>query len=257
MADIYQFQLLRYSPAPMSEEFYNVAVILSRADGEVVDARFANEFKRMECHPSANLEMLRSLRAEFEENRLLGEGFSGYLKEVRKNLSDGFQLSATKAFQGDDPLVEMERLMKAYVETPTALHEGSDQPAPGSRKAIRAALDAAFVEHGLLGALKTEIETPYGGRLTYKFDYGYADRQSQEQLIHSIGRRGELLELTRLCFVHERWREAAEKPGGLTVVLDEEASDESRELLVTSGIEPRSVSEVDGLAVSVRASLGI
>ena len=257
MPDLYQFQLLRYSPAPVSEEFYNIAVILSRADGEVVDARFANEFKRIECHPAADLEVLRSLRAEFEENRLLGEGFSEYLKGVRKNLSDGFHLSATKAFHGGDPLAEIERLMKAYVETPPGLLEDSDEAAPGSRGAIRLALDESFKEHGLLGALETGFEAPYGGRLKYKFDYRYSDRQSQERLIHAIGKRGEVLEATRLCFVHERWREAAESPGGLTVVVDDQASEEARELFVASEIQPRTVSEVDELALSVRAELGL
>ena len=255
--DTYQFQLLRYSPAPISGEFYNIAVILSGPNGEVIDARFASEFKRMECHPAADLGVLRSLRAEFEEKRLLGEGFSAYLKEVRKNLSDGFHLSATKAFHGGDPLTEMERLMKAYVETPPGLHERSDGAAPGSRLAIRSALDETFKEHRLLQALDTDLEVPYGGRLKYRFDYGYSDRQSQQRLIHAIGRRGEVVEATRLCFVHERWREAAESPGGLTVVVDDEASEEVRELFVMSKIEPRSLSEVDDLAQLVRAELGL
>ena len=110
----YRFQLLRYAPT-LSGEFYNVAVVLYNAAGSIVDARFAAEFDRMRCNPAVELRVLEALRNEFEEQRLLGEGFHSYLDVLSKNLSDSLEITGQKPFEGGDPGAELDRLRRRWL----------------------------------------------------------------------------------------------------------------------------------------------
>lgn len=87
----YRFRLLRYAPT-ISGEFYNVAVVLYDAAGGIIDARFANEFDRLRCNPAVEIPVLEALRNEFEEGRLLGEGFHGYFENLKKTSRSRYRL---------------------------------------------------------------------------------------------------------------------------------------------------------------------
>ena len=148
----YDFQLIRYVPNVVSGELFNVGVLLYGPDRQLIDARFASEFGRMKCHPLAEMPFLEGLRDEFEEHRLAGENFGGYITELCKNLSASLDVTTPKTFWGGEAPVEIDRLFDTYVATPRPESEAlqSDGPAAGTRAALRAAMDAGFRRHYLL-----------------------------------------------------------------------------------------------------------
>lgn len=249
----YQFRLLRYAPT-LSGEFYNVAVVLYDAAGRIVDARFAAEFDRMRCNPAVELGLLESLRNEFEEQRLLGEGFRAYLEVMCKNLSDSLEITEQKPFDGGDAAVELDRLTATYLATPSGLTPG--QGAVTGRRAVRLMMAGAFERHGILGPglVREGLEIPYAGtRLTFRFDFGYETR-GEQKLLHALGGRSAVQEATRLGFVMERLRD--QQPArSLTAVHEEELVDEALELLELSSIPSLPISEVEPLAVRIREEL--
>lgn len=253
----YQFRLLRYAPT-LSGEFYNVAVVLYSATGEIVDARFANEFDRMRCNPAVEIPMLESLRQEFEEQRLLGEGFHGYFENLKKNLSDSLQSTELKPFDGGDPATELDRLVATYLATPRGLSEGGEPGAVIGRRAVRQLMGEAFDRYGLLGSglVNEGIEMAYGGpRLTFRFDFGY-ELAGQEKFLQALGTRSAVQEATRLGFVMDRLRADQETSRSLTTVYELGIADEALELLNLSKIDHVPANEIDQLALSVRDEFG-
>lgn len=251
----YRFQLLRYAPT-LSGEFYNVAVVLYDAAGRIVDARFAAEFDRMRCNPAVELRVLEALRNEFEEQRLLGEGFHAYLDVLSKNLSDSLEMTEQKLFEGGEPADEMDRLAATYLATPAGLTLASGQGEATGRRAVRSLMAGAFERHGILGPglVREGLEIPYAGaRLTFRFDFGYETR-GEQKLLHALGGRSAVQEATRLGFVMDRLRDQQPKRS-LTAVYEEDLLDEALDLLELSSIPGVAASEVEPLAMRIREEL--
>lgn len=254
----YLYRLLRYAPT-LSGEFYNVAVVLYDAAERIVDARFANEFDRMRCNPAVELRVLEALRDEFEEQRLLGEGFSAYFENVSKNLSDSLQATELKPFEGQDAAVELDRLAATYLATPRGLSAGAEEGSAGGRRGLRRLIGAAFERQGILGpGLVSEgLELSYGGpRLTFRFDYGY-EAAGKERFVHALGTRNALREATRLGFVMDRLRADPETSRSLTAVYDMEIAEEALDVLDLSAIRRIPETDVERLAAGIREELGV
>jgi hypothetical protein len=65
----YNFQLLRYVPDPVKNEFINIGVVLTSDAGAAIGARMASDddLRRVRClHPGADLELLRSFQSQLE-----------------------------------------------------------------------------------------------------------------------------------------------------------------------------------------------
>lgn len=251
----YRFQLLRYAPT-LSGEFYNVAVVLSDRAGGIVDARFASDFDRMRCNPAVELRVLEALRDEFEEQRLLGEGFHAYLEGLSKNLSDSLEITEQKPFEGGDAAGELDRLAATYLATPAGVTTGGAQGVATGRRAVRLLMASAFERQGILGPglVREGLEVPYAGtRLTFRFDFGYESR-GEQKLLHALGGRRAAQEATRLGFVMDRLRNQ-EPARSLTAVCEEGLLDEALELLKLSSIPGVAVSEVEPLAIRIREEL--
>ncbi|MYA79434.1 MAG: DUF3037 domain-containing protein, partial [Acidobacteriia bacterium] len=58
----YDFQLIRYVPNVAAAEFFNVGVLLYGEQRELLDARFASDFGRMNCHPLVEMPYLEALQ---------------------------------------------------------------------------------------------------------------------------------------------------------------------------------------------------
>ncbi len=257
----YSFQLLRYMPNIVAEEFFNIAVLLRGANGDVLDSRFASDFSRLRCHPLVEMPYLEALRDEFEEHRLSGEGFLPYLDELSKYLSTTLQLTEPGPLWGRDPLVEMDRLFETYVATPKPEHGSDPQvlPAPGTRAALRRSMDEIFRSHYLLQGprgLKPDPSVAYAGpRRRFTFDYS-SKPNGTTNYIHGVARRNEANDAEKLCFVFQRmadWGESA----SLKVVLDEGIPQDTVELLETSGVSVQPVAALDELAMEIRQTLGL
>jgi hypothetical protein len=258
----YRFQLLRCRPIPVSSEHYNIAVVLLSDDGRVVDARFSPDLSRLRCHPAVEMQLLEMLRDEFEERRLLGEGFTEYFQDLARNLSNTLDLSEELALDSADPLAEMDRLVETYV-APRGLAEPADEsqraPAPGSRRAVRLDLERALDAQSLFlngRGVQREVTHAYGpGKLVFTFDFGYQPADgSGERALHALGARDEASEAARICFVFGRMRDRLR---ALTVVTHEGLADETRGLLESSDIEPVLVAAAPELAQRIRGDLGL
>lgn len=260
----YRFELLRYVPNVVAGEAFNIGVLLYDDAGRLLDARFAHEFRRLRCHPLADLDYLNALRHEFEERRLTGEGFSGYIADLKRNLSNSLQVSESSAFRGRDAVAEVERLFSSYVATPEPAHvaapiAGQEIPRPGSRRALRRRMDEILGRYHLFangGRLQQDVKVNYGSaRLQFSFDYGYSFNGAW-QYVHGLALNEDIHRAEKLCFVYERLR-ARETATALTVVLDEGIPQDVRELLESSRIAPWESNQIDELALSIRSDLGL
>lgn len=257
----YRFELLRYVPNVVAGEAFNIGVLLYDDAGRLLDARFADEFRRLECHPLVDLDYLHALRNEFEERRLHGEGFSLYVAEMKKNLSNSLQISEAAAFRGENAVAEIERLFSSYVATPVpAGRESEDkEPQPGSRRALRRRMEDMFRSYHLFAngdRLRRDVKVNYGSaRLQFSFDYAYPPNGAA-RYVHGLALNDELNRAEKLCFVYERLR-ARESGVGLTVVLDDGIQQDVRELLASSNVASWEAARLDELALAIRNDLGL
>ncbi|MDE0434925.1 MAG: DUF3037 domain-containing protein [Bryobacterales bacterium] len=257
----YDFQLIRYVPNVAAAEFFNIGVLLYGEQWELLDARFASDFGRMNCHPLVEMPYLEALREEFEEHRLAGDGFSCYINELCKNLSASLDVTSPKTFWGGNALSEMDRLFDTYVKTPKPLNgaEHDESPPAGTRAALRLRMEDSFRRHYLLDAergLKTNDSVQYAGpRMRFSFDYSYRPNGAA-RYVHGIAVRNEINDATRLSFVFERLQRQ-NKGSALAVVLGEGVQDDTAELLAASGAVNWPVAQVDKLALAIREELGL
>lgn len=256
--NIYKFQLVRYSPNRLSEEFYNVALLLFHPDGKLLDARFTPDFLRLRCHPLADIEFLRRLKDDFENRRLGGEGFSGYVEDLGRNLSQVLHLSEEKAFEGGDPLQEIERLAQTYLATPKRSEVRPVEAPAGTRRSILGQVRERFRLYHVLEHLEAEV--PVGSfvspRFSFHLDYAYRPN-GRTHYIHALSLRHDMSDAPRLCFVFDRIRAQRGEEVALTAVVDDSLPADTRELLGSSLIRPYPVSKVDELALAVRDELGL
>jgi hypothetical protein len=257
----YRFELLRYVPNVVAGEAFNIGVLLYDGAGRLLDARFAGEFRRLRCHPLVDLDYLHALRNEFEERRLHGEGFSAYVNELKKNLSNSLQVSDAAAFRGENAVAEIERLFSSYVATPAAVGKELEdkEPPPGSRRALRRRMEEVFRGYHLFAngdRLRRDVKVNYGSpRLQFTFDYAYPPNGAS-RYVHGLALNDDLSRAEKLCFVYERLR-AREQGVGLTVVLGEGIQDDVKELIESSKIVSCEAGRLDELALAIRNDLGL
>ncbi len=249
----WRYRLLRYVPNVVSGEFYNLAVLLYDADGVLVDARFAREFKRIACHPLADMHLLERLRWEFEERLLSGEGFGDYLTALDKRLARSFDFSPPQTFFGGGAAEEIERLYKQLVADPPRLkaESAASPPRPGTRLYLREKIEAAFAELRLFDlGVEKDCAVRYGpGRAAATFDYAYRPN-GQTEYVQALALDNDLQEAVRLGFLKSRLADA-----GLSVVVDERARDDVLGMLADSGIRAWPEPQLGDLAAHVYAQL--
>ncbi len=258
--ETWRYRLLRYIPNVVSGEFYNLAVLLYDADGFLVDARFAREFKRIACHPLTDVHLLEQLRKEFEDRRLSGEGLGSYLTALDKRFSRSFDFSPPKTFFGGGASVEIERLYKQLVAGPPLLKAEIEAgpPRPGTRLYLRERIDDAFAKLRLfdLGVEKGR-KVRYGpDRAVATFDYAYrlngfaTPRNGHVEYVQALAFDNDLQETLRIGFIKSRLTAA-----GLSVVVDERTRDDVLGLLAESGIRAWPEPRLGDLAAHVHTQL--
>ncbi len=257
MAQHYRFELLRYAPNRLSGEFYNIAVLVYGEDGRLLEGRFAPDLVRLRCHPLADLPYLEALRAEFEQRRR--EGFARYIEELKKNLSASLELSDPAYFvaSGDrDMAAEMERLVRTYLATPRRSEVRAAEPAPDTRRWIRARMRDTFALYHVLDRLDADVEV--GGYVSPRFSFhiDYASKPNgKAHYFHALSLQHDVTDASRLCFVFDRLR--ARLPCAMTAVVADAFPDDTRALLASSEIRPWPVSQLQELALGLRQELGL
>lgn len=154
-----QFQLLRYVPDAVRNEYVYIGAILREAadggaDGSVrVDVRFTRDWRRVRClDPDADTALLEGMESELR--RRLAEEPNGKLRRILdESLSLNVQMTEPKAYLAESVPAGMEELMRLYVEPPAR-----ERTAKASgRAAIQTRMRAEFERAGVWDLLRKRI----------------------------------------------------------------------------------------------------
>lgn len=115
----FEFFLVKYVPDTIRGEFINIGVILQEVGGtEGAFVRFTRDWSRVLClDPEADTEMLEALEKDIDTLFACGgEPASALIKTFRQQLSNSIQISEPKATLATNPDVEIQQLMRMYIE---------------------------------------------------------------------------------------------------------------------------------------------
>lgn len=155
-----EFQLIRYVPDPVKNEFVNIGVVLRAAGGGGYRAvRFTKDWRRVRCIDNdADTAMLEALESEIAR-RLEGhagageEGAKPVLDVLEDSLSNSLQITEAKAFLVESFPAGLDQLLSLYVETArrerTARRSG--------RAAIQASMRSQFERAGVWNMMRKQI----------------------------------------------------------------------------------------------------
>lgn len=149
-----EFQLLRYVPDAVRNEFVHIGVILrEQGENEPVQIRFTRDWRRVRCiDPDADTAMLESMESELR--RRLDHDTDGKLMRILdESLSLNVQLTAPKAYLAESIPAGMEELMRVYVESPA--RERAQRLA--GRAAIHARMRSQFERAGVWDLMRKRI----------------------------------------------------------------------------------------------------
>jgi Protein of unknown function (DUF3037) len=155
-----EFQLIRYVPDPIRNEFVNIGVLLRASGGEQSELRFTRDWGRVRClDPDADTQMLEALEIEVG-HRLWGraEGRpdlfpSPLMARLEDSLSNGVQITESKAYLAETFLTALEDLMRMFVDTP----ERERSRRRTGRSALVAAMRKQFENAGVWKLMRKQI----------------------------------------------------------------------------------------------------
>ncbi len=156
-----EFQLIRYVPDPVKNEFVNIGVVLRTSEGEQRDLRLTRDWARVRClDPEADTQMLEALEIEIRQ-RLRDQPAEDFrpgalqpvLARLEDTLSNGLQITAGKGYLAESFPAGLEELMRLYVDSPR--RERSQRR--GGRTALLAAMRMRFEEAGVWTMMRKQI----------------------------------------------------------------------------------------------------
>lgn len=146
-----EFQLLRYVPDPVRNEYVHIGVVLRETEPGGGPAqtlvRFTRDWRRVRClDPDADTAVLEGMESELRR-RLLPDGeemeAGGKLRKIlEESLSLGVQMTEAKAYLAESLPAGVEELMRLYVDPPPR----EKLPKLSGRAALQAEMRRAF-EH--------------------------------------------------------------------------------------------------------------
>jgi hypothetical protein len=151
-----EFQLIRYVPDPVRNEFVNIGVLLRGSTGEQSALRFTRDWARVLClDPDADTQMFEAL--EIEIGQRLRSQPADHPKPIiallEGSLSNGVQITETKAYLVESFVAGLEDLMRLYVDTPRR----ERKQRRGGRAAIVAAMRTHFEAAGVWTLMRKHI----------------------------------------------------------------------------------------------------
>src|ERR1700678_1466780 len=151
-----EFQLIRYVPDPVKNEFVNIGVLLRASAGEQSVLRFPRDWARVLClDPDADTQMLEALEIEIGQ-RLRSqpaEHPKPIMALLEGSLSNGVQITETKGHLAESFVSAVEDLMRLYVDSPRRERKQSR----GGRAAIVAAMRTQFEAAGVWTLMRKHI----------------------------------------------------------------------------------------------------
>ncbi len=149
-----EFQLLRYVPDAMRNEYVHIGVIL-REQGAAphVEVRFTRDWRRVRClDPDADTTLLEGMEGELRT--MLQAEPDGKLKRILdESLSLNVQMTAAKAYLAESMTVGVDELMRLYVDPPA--RERAQRLS--GRATIQATMRSEFERAGVWDLLRKKI----------------------------------------------------------------------------------------------------
>ena len=183
-----EFSLIRYVPDVVKGEFANIGVLLREANGRRVQVRFTRDWTRVRClDPNADTEMLESLEAEILDRLAHGPTEVVNAKPIVETLEDALsnsvQMTQMRATLAEAFSLEMEQLMRMYVEP---LKAAQARRTASGRAAIAGRMRRHFEHAGVWYLMRKRIAaadyTQPGDPL--KLDCGY--RNGKVKMFHAV-----------------------------------------------------------------------
>jgi len=154
-----EFQLLRYVPDAVRNEYVHIGVILKEQGGgpagspEPPLVRFTRDWRRVRClDPEADTALLEGMESELRR-RLENDPEGRLMQMLSDSLSLNVQLTEPKAYLAESLPAGMEELMRLYVEPPP---REKTQRLSG-RAAIQARMRTEFEQAGVWELLRKRI----------------------------------------------------------------------------------------------------
>lgn len=154
-----EFQLLRYVPDAVRNEYVHIGVVLRTAEaGNAVaqtEVRFTRDWRRVRClDPDADTALLEAMETELRRRlQTEGEARDKLIRILSESLSLNVQMTEAKAYLAESLPAGIEELMRLYVDPPprerTARLSG--------RTAIQARMRAEFERAGVWDLLRKRI----------------------------------------------------------------------------------------------------
>ena len=141
-----EFQLLRYVPDAVRNEYVHIGVLLREAGSPHAEVRFTRDWRRVRClDPDADIPLLEGMESEWRR-QLEGEAEADQprrlMRMLEESLSLNVQMSEAKAYLAESLPAGVEELMRLYVEPPPR----ERAPRFSGRAAIQARMRTEF-EH--------------------------------------------------------------------------------------------------------------
>jgi hypothetical protein len=211
-----EFRLIRYVPDPVKNEFVNIGVMLRAGDDSVL--RFTRDWTRVRClDPDADTQMLESLETEVGR-RLLTDATdqSGmFLKRWEESLSNGLQITESKAYLAETIPAGLEDLMRLYVEN--APRERTRRR--GGRATVLAEMRTSFEHAGVWQLMRKHIAasayTESGDPL--RIDCGY--RNGSMKMFQAISLESDAVDAKLLAYSAEGLRKGVQRMEKTPLVL--------------------------------------
>ncbi|MFZ0747234.1 MAG: DUF3037 domain-containing protein [Terracidiphilus sp.] len=149
-----EFQLLRYVPDAVRNEYVHIGVILRvQGAGEPPEVRFTRDWRRVRClDPDADTALLEGMETELRK-KLLDDSDGKLRRLLDESLSLGVQMTAPKAYLAESIPAGMEELMRLYVDPPPR----ERAPRLSGRAAIHARMRTEFERAGVWDLLRKRI----------------------------------------------------------------------------------------------------
>jgi len=153
-----EFQLIRYAPLGLRNEFVHVGVLL-REQGPFQEAkprlelRFTRDWRRVRClDPDADTSLLEGMESELR-SRLGNDPDGKLMRIVEESFSNNVQVTEAKAYLAESLPAGIEELMRIYVDPP----KRERLPRLSGRAAIQSTMRAEFEHAGVWDLLRKRI----------------------------------------------------------------------------------------------------
>jgi hypothetical protein len=149
-----EFQLLRYVPDAVRNEYVHIGVILrEQGSREGAEVRFTRDWRRVRClDPDADTTLLEGMESELRR-RFAAEPDGNLMRLLSEALSLNVQMTDPKAYLAESIPAGMEELMRLYVEPPPRVRV----PRLSGRAAIQARMRTEFERVGVWDLLRKRI----------------------------------------------------------------------------------------------------